>query len=118
MKIHNGGIKDFLGNRVCLILMGEDTTIKKKWRAIHKREFDADLLAGKTFEWEGEPFKQGFDRTLAKSGHDYDGYILLIRNSEGKIVVSSQSKPYWAKDLEKAWGLQEGKDYDKDFFEK
>ncbi len=116
VKIQNGSFNDFKTNRVCLVMMGEDTTRKDNWKVIYRREFDADLLASKTFEWVGEPFEQGFDRTLAKSGYDYEGYIVLIRNAEGKIAISAQSKTLWTKDLERAWNLKEGQEYSKSFF--
>ena len=118
VKIQNSSIDNFPGNRVCLIMMGEDTTRPDSWRVICRREFDADLMASKTFEWEGDAFQQGYDRTYAKSGYDYDGYILLIRNSEGKVVFTAQSNPNWGKDPELAWNLEEGSDYDKNHFAK
>jgi hypothetical protein len=78
-----------------------------------REEIPFDLPASKTHEWTGKPFEQGFDRTLAKSGYDYDGYIVLIKNSEGKIVQKFSTKPRWILDVEKAWNLQQGKDYSK-----
>lgn len=116
VKLQNGRLHDFKGNKVCLLLLGEDTTQKDNWKVMYRREFDADLLGGKTFEWVGSPFKQGFDRTLAKSGYDYDGFIILVRNSEGTIVKSASSKPAWLKNPEKAWNLVEKKAYTRDYF--
>ncbi|MDX2081992.1 MAG: hypothetical protein SFU53_14500 [Terrimicrobiaceae bacterium] len=113
VKITNGSFRGFTGNRACVILMGEDATRKDNWRVIFRREFEFDLPASKTHEWIGEPFEQGFDRTMVKSGYDYDGYIVLIRNSDGKIVQSAATKAFWIGDLEKAWSLQEGNDYPK-----
>lgn len=116
VKIQNASFKDFRGNKVCVLMMGEDATVENNWRVIYRREFDADLIASKTLEWVGDPFKQGFDRTFAKSGYDYDGYIVIIRNSDGRAVISAQTKPLWGKNLEKAWNMAEGSDYSKDHF--
>lgn len=113
VKITNGSFRSFPGNRACVLVMGEDTTRKDNWRVMRRREFEFDLPASKTHEWVGDAFEQGFDRMLFKSGYDYAGYIVLIRNSEGKIVQSGATKPFWIRDLEKAWNLQEGSDYPK-----
>lgn len=118
VTIQNGSFHDFRGNRVCLILMGEDTTRKDNWKVMYRREFDLNIAPSKTFEWVGDSFQQGFDRTLAKSGFDYEGYIVLIKNAEGKIVLTAQTKPMWTVDLEKSWALEEGKEYAKSYFKK
>lgn len=118
VKIQNGSMRDFLGNQVCVVLIGESTTQRDNWKVMYRREFPAELLRGKTFEWTGDPFKQGFDKTLSMSGFDYDGYIVIIKNSEGTMAYAASSKPVWVKDLAKAWGLTEGKEYDRDFFKK
>jgi NDP-sugar pyrophosphorylase family protein len=117
-KITNNAIHDFPGNKVCVIMMGEDATADNTWRVIFKEEFDMDLPAGETFEWSGTPFKQMFDRTLSMGGYDYDGYIVMIRNSEGKIAVTAATKTYWLADPEKAWQMVKDKDYDRKFFRK
>jgi len=108
LRIKSQGLGTFPGNKGCLILMGEDTTKNNVWKIIYRREFDLDLASGKEFRWEGDVVEQGFDRTLAKSGYDYDGYIVVIKNSQGVPVIAKASKPYWIKDLGKAWGLKEG----------
>lgn len=118
VKIQNGAMHDFKGNNVCVILMGQDTTIRDNWKAMYRREFPADLVAGKAFEWTGDSFEQGFDYTLSKSGFDYDGYIVIIRNSEGALAYAAASKAVWIKDLDKAWNLVEGKQYKRSFFAK
>jgi len=116
VKIQNDSAYDFNHNRVCLIMMGQDTTDRNNWKVICRREFDANLPAGKTFEWEGESFQQGFDRTLAMSGFDYDGYIVLVKGSNGKPAIAATSKPIWTKDEQKAWSLEEGKTYKRSYF--
>jgi hypothetical protein len=108
VQITNLSTRDYPGNRVCLIIMGEDATQDNVWKVIYRREFNADFKLSSTFEWKGDKFKQGFDRTLSKSGYDYDGYIVIIKNSKGEPVISGASKSSWNKDMAKAWALTEG----------
>jgi hypothetical protein len=115
--IHNEGMHDFRDNQVCLLVLGEDTTMDGSWKVILRREFKADLLRAGEFEWKGEPVQQGFDRTLAKSGFDYDGYIVQIRNSAGELVHTICSKAMWAKNPAKLWDMKEGQEYGKTFFQ-
>ena len=116
VTIQNSSFNNFPGNRVILLMLGEDTTIQDNWKVLYRREFDADLVSAKTFRWAGEPFAAGFDRTLAKSGFDYDGYIVVIKNSEGDPVILSASKAFWAKSADKVLAMQEGKEYGKSYF--
>ena len=116
VKIQNNSFNDFKGNRVCFMMMGEDTTKRGSLKVICRREFDADLISSKTFERVGETFTQGFDRTLVKGGFDYDGNIVIMKSSEGKPAVTAESKSAWTKNVEKAFALEEGKEYDKAHF--
>jgi hypothetical protein len=116
VTIQNASFNSFPGNRIVLLMLGEDTTARDNWKVLYRREFDADLVPAKPFRWSGEPFEAGFDRTLAKSGYDYDGYIVVIKNSEGKPVIIDASKAFWAKSPDKALAMQEGKEYQKSYF--
>jgi len=117
VKIINGSFRDFQGNTGVVMLLGEDTTKQDNWRVMLRKEFSFDLPASKTHDWVGEPFEQGFDRTLAKSGYDYDGYVVLIKNSQGEIVQKFSSKPRWIANVVKAWNMEQGKDYSKIYFQ-
>ncbi len=116
VTIQNASFNSFPGNRVILLMLGEDTTARDNWKVLYRREFDADLVPSKPFRWSGEPFEAGFDRTLAKSGYDYDGYIVVIKNSEGKPVIVNASKAFWAKSADKVLAMEEGKEYQKSYF--
>jgi hypothetical protein len=116
LKIVNSSVKDFSNVSICIIMMGQDTNNPKIWRVIMKKEVEADLPSSETFTWEGETFNQNFDKIMAKSGFEYDGYIVLLKNNEGEIVKSFASKSFWTSNPESVWKLKPRQDYSKNDF--
>lgn len=111
LKITNSSITDFPKLKCCVIMMGEDTQKSKNWRVLMREEFPFDLPASETYDWRGKEFTQEFDKIMAKSGFEYDGHIVLIKNSEGEIVKATSSKPVWIKSPEFAWTMKKGEEF-------
>lgn len=101
LKIKNLTLKEFSGNKAHVFMLGESTTETRTWKVMLKQTVPFDLKPSEEMIWKGAQFKHGFDDTLAKSGYDYDGFIVLVENSAGVIVHSRASKASWLKNLDK-----------------
>ncbi len=116
LKIKNSSIKDFSNVRICIIMMGQDTNNPKIWRVLMKKVIEKDLPSSETITWEGETFNQAFDKIMAKSGYEYDGYVVLLKNNQDEIVNSFASKSFWISNPAFAWDLKQGQTYTKEDF--
>ncbi|MCB1086182.1 MAG: hypothetical protein KDM63_03995 [Verrucomicrobiae bacterium] len=100
LKISNGSRDIDLGrSKFTVLLMGRSTSRfanrdADAGKVLAKESFEQSIPAGKMVEFESKPVMTEFDSDFDASnigGWEYDGYVLIIQDSEGKIVDSKSN---------------------------
>ena len=66
-----------------------------------------------THEFTTDEFTTKYDITGARFGYRYEGWLLRIRDSAGKVVLEKATAPSYVKNAERIAQLATGKDYDR-----
>lgn len=115
--IYNPSMFNYPGNKGLLVFLAESQAEKNVWMVLSSDSFTVNLTAGETFRWEGTAFdvSQGGGKNK-KGGYEYDGYIFVLTNAEGKDVKIKSSSATWTKNIGKIRGLKKGQTCSKDDF--
>lgn len=96
-----------------LMLIGEHVLSKKSLGVIFRETFTLDLPPGEKTEWYGKKFMSRYDPDCC--GFRYEGYVLVLRDQEGKIVQTKSSKRIWEDQVKSILKAKLNKTYDRKF---
>ncbi|MGL4400023.1 MAG: hypothetical protein ACRCXD_09155, partial [Luteolibacter sp.] len=92
---------------------GQSAADRKVFSVLMRRDFEFSLMARKVHEEEMDPVTTRYDTTGAIFGYKYDGWILLIKDPSGKIVLTKATSTIHEKFPEKADKLKKGSAFDR-----
>ncbi|MCE9680653.1 hypothetical protein LZP69_16155, partial [Shewanella sp. AS1] len=74
--------------------------------------FTLDLPARGEAKWKGADVTTMYDRSGAKFGEAYDGYVIVFKDAEGRVVAVKSSIAAFSKDVAKLETLKADGYYD------
>ncbi len=107
VKITNEEIHfNLQGAKAEIVAIGEDAEDRNKYGIMQKSAFEVSVEPGKTFVWTGDEVSYRFDDSPpAYWGSSYAGYILRIKNANGKVIYQNAVPQIFEKQIDKILGL-------------
>jgi hypothetical protein len=85
-------------------------------KLLGSEQFDFTIPPRGTHDVETKELQTMYDTTGARFGYKYEGWVLRLRDTGGKLVMAKASSPTLLKNMEKAASLKEGQSYDRNTF--
>ena len=95
-----------------LIMVGKHERYKDQYGVIFRENFKMTAPPKETSVWLGKPFQQ---KISDWEGFAYEGYILVLRDHDGKVVYSKSSRNQWLERLQALSKADLFHAYDRDF---
>jgi hypothetical protein len=116
VKLTNSDMKLSYPNYKGEIYMLAESMIRRQTlQLLGSEKFEFSLEPRGTFEHQTEEVVTAWDNSGAIFGAKYDGWIFLVRDSSGEIVLKKASSPTNLQYLDKLPELKKGKFYSKKF---
>ena len=80
------------------------------------QQFDVAISSRGNQEFVTEQAETMYDTTGARFGFRYEGWVLLVKDGAGKVLIAKATSPNLLKGVEKATGLAKDKSYDRNTF--
>jgi len=103
----------FEGYTASISAFGESTLERGVRMVLMHESIPVSVAPMKTQEHECAQVKTRFDKTDAKFGYFYDGWIVVVKDKAGKVVHIKSTSPTFEKLPEKAAKLTKGQCYDR-----
>ena len=106
-------VREFTGWTAHLYVYGK--SVRNDWfRMLDRTNATFNLSKGGEFSFEGRPVVLQYDdQEDMQYGVKYDGYVIAIKDSDGKVVLSKSVKPAFLKILDKVEALEIDDAFDK-----
>jgi hypothetical protein len=105
---------DLQGAKAELAVIGEDAETRGRYGIMQKSAFEVSAAPGKTFEWQGKRLHYRFDdRPPAYWGSSYAGYVLRIKNANGKVIYENAVPQGLEKQVDAILKMEEGAAFDR-----
>lgn len=105
---------DLQGAKAELVVVGEDAETRGRYGIMQKSAFEVSVAPGKTFEWQGKRLHYRFDdRPPAYWGSSYAGYVLRIKNANGKVIYENAVPQTLEKQVDAIMKMEEGAAFDR-----
>jgi hypothetical protein len=85
-------------------------------KLIITQQFDISIPARGNHEFITDEAATMYDTTGARFGFKYDGWVLKVKDSGGKVLITKTSSPSLLTGMEKAASLEKDKTYDRNTF--
>ena len=85
--------QNYEGHKAAFMILGESTIDRKVFKVLMRHDFVISLPARKVIEETAPDVTTRFDTTYAKFGYKYDGWILLVTDPQGQLVLVKSSSP-------------------------
>lgn len=117
--IENDELQTFTGNTVRVVVVAEDlhyeeqklivsaTTLKADFPDRQKTILETDPFRLRTYEYDSS-----YSSYEYKNGYEYEGYIVVIKNSAGEITHMRASKSKYLSNMEVIFNCKAGEIYD------
>lgn len=76
-----------------LVVIGENIMDKKQFAILTRQDFSLSALPRQKTRWVGQGFECRYDPDYG--GFEYGGYLIVLRNRAGEIVMTKASKSTW-----------------------
>ena len=103
----------FTGVNGTLVLIGEHVLDSSVMGVLYSQKFKIDVPPKEKIEWKGKPFMSRYDPDYG--GFKYEGYLLVVRDQDGKVVQIKSSKSTWKDNFRKILKAKLKKPYDRKF---
>ncbi|HEX8311765.1 MAG TPA: hypothetical protein VF614_10630 [Chthoniobacteraceae bacterium] len=97
-----------------LYIWAEHILNRKAFLLLGKEQFTFSLPARGTHTFTSTEVETAWDKTDARFGAKYDGWVIVVRDAQGAILMKKATTPAWLPVAEKLGDLQAGKSYDRD----
>lgn len=105
--------KSFKDVRGELLIVGQGAVQKSAFVVLSKQKFVMDVPAKDESRWEGESIKFRYDPDYG--GFKYDGYLIILRDDQGHVVMTKASNSVWEKNYADLLNAEKRKAYDRSF---
>ncbi|MEM8955743.1 MAG: hypothetical protein AAGD22_16435 [Verrucomicrobiota bacterium] len=100
---------DIENGKGSLIVIGKHVAESDNLEVINRQDFDLNIPAGQTLTFRAKEFESTYiDIDYARSGHKYNGYILIVQNPDGKVIGSESAPDTYARFAANALKLKTG----------
>ena len=99
-----------------IVVVGRGIIEDDQYTILNKQDFSIRVLPNQKSRWEGESFQCRYDPDYG--GFEYGGYLLVIRNRAGNIVLTKASKSHWKKNPNALLKAKKFQGYDSKFEKK
>ncbi|NCG08686.1 MAG: hypothetical protein GWO81_03840 [Verrucomicrobia bacterium] len=99
-----------------IVVVGQGIIEDEQYTILSKQNFSITVLPKQKSRWEGEAFECRYDPGYG--GFEYGGYLLVLRNRDGRIVMAKASKSHWEKDPRAILNARKLQGYDSKFEKK
>ncbi|MGB0416570.1 MAG: hypothetical protein ACPGKS_06960, partial [Coraliomargarita sp.] len=96
-----------------VVVVGRGVVNDKQYAVLSKQEFGMALKPRAKARWVGKSFECRYDPDYG--GFEYGGYIIVIRNRAGEIVLVKASKSGWEQAPERLLKAKKRTGYNSDF---
>jgi hypothetical protein len=117
--IKNAELTAFKGNAIRVVVIAEDKGNEGQKLIVSATTLEADFPERDQVVLESDPFRLRlfeYDSNYSSSdyeyGYEYEGYIVVIKNSAGKITQSRASKSKYLSDMDVIFNCEAGEIYD------
>lgn len=85
------------GHKAIFMVIGESTVDRKIFKVLMRHDFDIILPAREIMEKATPDVTTKYDTTDAKFGYKYDGWILVVKDPKGQLVLVKSTSPSFEK---------------------
>ncbi|NBB80829.1 MAG: hypothetical protein GVY36_15495 [Verrucomicrobia bacterium] len=117
--IENGQLQTYTGNTIRVVVVAEDLSEANQKLIVSATTMKADFPKNDRTVLESDPFRlrsyaynSGRSSRGYKYGYEYEGYIVVIKNSEGEITHTRASKSKYLTNMQVIMGCKAGEIYD------
>lgn len=94
VKLTNTDVRqNYEGHKASLMLIGESTIDAKVFKVLQRHDFNVELPVRQILDEEAPPVTTRYDTTGAKFGFKYDGWILIVKDAKGGLVLAKSTSP-------------------------
>ncbi|MES2506233.1 MAG: hypothetical protein V4599_05990 [Verrucomicrobiota bacterium] len=86
-------LQNYAGHKASLIVIGESTVDRKVFKVLLRHDFGVELPLRQILDEKAPDVKTQYDTTGAKFGFKYDGWILVVKDAQGQLVLAKSSSP-------------------------
>lgn len=90
-------VQNYEGHKASLLIVGESTVDRKVFKVLLRHDFKVELPLRQILDERAPEVKTAYDTTGAKFGFKYDGWILLVTDAQGQLVLAKSSIPSFEK---------------------
>jgi hypothetical protein len=87
---------------------------RKAYKLLGKEQFTFSLPPREAHTFTTAEVQTAWDKTQARFGAKYDGWVVVVRDESGAVLMKKSTSPMWLQIVEKLGELQVGKSYDRD----
>lgn len=119
--IKNDELVTFKGNTVRVVIIAKDLRYKDQKLIVSATTLKSDFSAKGDTIIEADPFRlrlYEYDSLYSDSyayGYEYEGYVVVVKNSKGEITHSRSAKTKYLNDMKAIMECNAGDMYDADF---
>jgi len=106
--------QNYEGHKASFMVMGESAVDRKVFKILLRHDFNISLPARQVAEETAPDVTTRYDTTGAKFGFKYDGWILIVTDSQGQLVMAKSTSPSIEKMPTQLSALKNGGCYTKD----
>jgi hypothetical protein len=103
-----------------LVFIGQSVLDKSEYHILYRQDFTVTLPSGERTKWVGKSFKNVYDDYAANGsafGAEYEGYLLVIRDKQGRPVIIKASKSKWKECVPAIMSADSRQGHSRDFSE-
>ena len=103
----------YTGVKGTIVMIGRGVLQQDAYVILSKQDFSLDIPCRETVRWSGMGFECSYDPDYG--GYEYEGYLLVLRDRSGRIVISKASKSGWERAPEALLKAEVRTGYDSSF---
>lgn len=109
--------RELHGGKGTLIIMGRSVLQLREYAVLGREEFPVDVPVKTPFRFEGKDIASEYDDKggTSRFGYTYSGYVFVLQDAEGRIILAAASPGGNARFAEKVLTLQPKTYVDRDF---
>lgn len=104
---------DYRAVRGTLVILGNGMNDNDTYIILQSQDFVMDVLSRQKSIWEGQSFQSSYH--LDKGGYGYCGYLLILRDREGQIILSKASNSSWEQNPRRVLAAKNSYGYNVEF---
>jgi hypothetical protein len=97
-----------------IYVWAEHIVNRKAYKLLGKEHFTFSLAPRESHTFTTAEVETAWDKTVARFGAKYDGWVVVVRDEAGTVLMKKSTSPMWLPVAEKLSDLTVGKSYNRD----